>query len=110
MQKEQFDGGGSLLNGKKIPTSDLSAGNYRMAITVLDPETHARTATTFNFRVLSTSGAPTTAWDVSDPELARYVTSGGADFDRGLAYLTAGNKRLRRTTSAHHSRRTRTTR
>jgi GWxTD domain-containing protein len=92
VQKEQFDGGGSLLNGKKIPTSELPAGNYRMAITVSDPETHARTATTFNFRVLSNSGAPTTAWDISDPELARYVTSGGADFDRGLAYLTAGNQ------------------
>src|SRR5207244_6117285 len=57
VQKEQFDAGGSLLNGKKIPTSELPAGNYRMAITVTDPETHARTATTFNFRVLSSSGA-----------------------------------------------------
>jgi hypothetical protein len=92
VQKEQFDPGGSLLNGKKIPTSEMSAGNYRMAITVSDPETHARTATTFNFRVLSSSGAPSTAWDISDPELARYVTSGGADFDRGLAYLAAGNQ------------------
>jgi tetratricopeptide (TPR) repeat protein len=63
-----------------------------MAITVMDPETHARTATTFNFRVLSNTGAPTTAWDISDPELAKYVTSGGADFDRGLAYLAAGNQ------------------
>src|SRR3954469_181022 len=92
VQKEQFDTGGSLLNGKKIPTSDLPAGSYRMAITVTDPETHARTATTFNFRVLSSAGAPTTAWDISDPELPRYITSGGADFDRGLAYLTAGNQ------------------
>jgi GWxTD domain-containing protein len=92
VQKEQFDGGGSLLNGKKIPTSELPAGNYRMAITVLDPETHARANTTFNFRVLSSSGAPTTAWDISDPELARYVTSGSADFDRGLGYLAAGDQ------------------
>jgi len=92
VQKEQFDTGGSLLNGKKISTSEMSPGNYRMAITVMDPETHARTATTFNFRVLSNTGAPTTAWDISDPELAKYVTSGGADFDRGLAYLAAGNQ------------------
>jgi GWxTD domain-containing protein len=92
VQKEQFDTGGSLLNGKKIPTSDIPAGNYRMNITVSDPETHARTSTAFNFRVLSNSGAPTSAWDVTDPELARYVTSGGADFDRGLAYLAAGNQ------------------
>jgi hypothetical protein len=92
VQKEQFDTGGSLLNGKKIPTSDLPAGNYRMAITITDPESHARTATTFNFRVLSNVAAPTTAWDISDPELAHYVTSGGADFDRGLAYLASGNQ------------------
>ncbi len=92
VQKEQFDGGGSLLNGKKIPTSELTAGNYRMAITVTDPETHAKAATTMTFRVLSNSGAPTTAWDVTDPEVAKYVTSGGADFDRGLAYLSAGNQ------------------
>ena len=92
VQKEQFDNGGSLLNGKKIPTSDLAAGNYRMAITVTDPETHAKAATTMTFRVLSNSGAPTAAWDVTDPEVAKYVTSGGADFDRGLAYLSAGNQ------------------
>jgi GWxTD domain-containing protein len=92
VQKEQFDQGGSLLNGKKIPTSDLPAGNYRMAITVTDPESHAKTAATMTFRILSSSGAPSAAWDISDPELAKYVTSGSADFDRGLAYLAAGDQ------------------
>jgi hypothetical protein len=92
VQKEQIDGGGSLLNGKKIPTSELPAGNYRMAITVTDPETHAKAATTLAFRILSSSGAPNSAWDITDPEIARYVTSGGADFDRGLAYLAAGDQ------------------
>ena len=92
VQKEQFDAGGSLLNGKKIPTSELPAGNYRMAITVTDPETHAKAVSTMTFRVLSSSGAPTAAWDVTDPEVTSYVTSGGSDFDRGLAYLAAGNQ------------------
>src|SRR5438067_6060774 len=92
VQKEQFDAGGSLLNGKKIPTSELSAGNYRMAITVTDPETHAKAVSTMSFRVLSSSGAPATAWDITDPEVAKYVTSGAADFDRGIAYLAAGNQ------------------
>src|SRR5436305_15263917 len=53
VQKEQFDQGGSLLNGKKLPTSDRPAGNYRMAITVTDPATHAKGVTTFNVLILS---------------------------------------------------------
>jgi len=100
VQKEQFDAGGSLLNGKKIPAADLPAGNYRMAITVTDPETHAKAVGSMNFRVLSSAAAPNAAWDVTDPELAKYVTSGAADFDRGLAYLAAGNQ----ATAAEHFR------
>ena len=39
---DQLDAGGSVLNGKRILTGELSPGNYRLVMTLRDPETQAR--------------------------------------------------------------------
>jgi len=89
--KDQFDVGGSMINGKRIPTVDLPAGNYRMAITVTDPETQTKRFGSFTFHIVSEQGSPLDAWDTLD-DLADYVKTGEAEYDRGLTYLLAGDQ------------------
>src|SRR3989454_4175177 len=62
MPKEQFDSGGSLINGKKVPTTDLATGNYRMAITVTDPETHEKRFDSLSFHIVNEQNSPLDAW------------------------------------------------
>jgi hypothetical protein len=91
VEREQFDRGGSLINGKKIPTGDLAPGNYRVAITVTDPESGKKGFSNFSFRIVPEQPSPSEFWDVYDDELAQYVSSGESDYQRGLTYLAAGN-------------------
>ncbi len=86
VSKDQFDLGGTMVNGKKIPTTDLPAGAYRMAITVVDPETQQRRFNSFAFHIVSDQASPLDAWDAYD-DLADYVKTGEAEYDRGLTYL-----------------------
>jgi GWxTD domain-containing protein len=88
--KDQFDLGGALINGKKIPTTDLPAGNYRMAITVTDPETQQKRFGSFSFHIVSDQASPLDAWDAYD-DLADYVKTGQAEYERGLTYLLAAD-------------------
>jgi GWxTD domain-containing protein len=87
---EQFDGGGSLINGKKVPTVDLTPGNYRLAITVSDATKHDKRFGSLAFHVVSDQGSQLDAWDIVDDKAAEYLTSGEADYDRGLTFAAAG--------------------
>jgi len=91
VSKDQFDLGGAMINGKKIPTVDLPVGNYRMAITVTDPETQQKRFASLSFHIVSEQASPLDAWDVYD-DLADYVKTGQAEYERGLTYLLAGNQ------------------
>src|SRR3989442_2779922 len=90
MPKEQFDSGGSLINGKKVPTTDLATGNYRMAITVTDRETHEKRFDSLSFHIVTKQNSPLDAWDIYDDGLVDYVTKGESDYERGLTYLATG--------------------
>lgn len=92
--RDQFDPGGSLINGKKIPTVDLPPGNYRLAITITDPEKNQRRYGSLAFHIVTEHGSPTDAWDVQDDSPAQYFTTGEADFERGITYLTGGQNQL----------------
>lgn len=84
----QFDPGGSMVNGKKIPTLNMAGGNYRLSITVADPETRQKAFASFQFR-LGEQSSPA-AWDISDPELQTEVLRGVLNFNRGLCYEAQG--------------------
>ncbi len=89
--KDQFDPFGSLLNGKKIPLSDLPAGNYLLTLTLTDPETQQRAYGTLPFRI-SSFESPPAAWNVYDEAAAHDMRQGTLDYQRGLCYLAIGNK------------------
>jgi tetratricopeptide (TPR) repeat protein len=85
--RNQFDTGGTLINGKKISTADLPMGDYRMAITVSDPVTHERTVATFQFRITDRDPSPP-AWDVMDPQVGEDSKTGKREYERALCYLS----------------------
>jgi GWxTD domain-containing protein len=87
---EQFDEYGSLVNGKKIDSTEMSMGNYRLSISVTDPETQQKRFDTMNFQVVGDNNSPSDMWQIDDEGLQEYVTSGEADFDRGLVYQSKG--------------------
>lgn len=91
---KQFDAGGSLINGKKIPTLDLAPGTYRMVLTVHDAATGTAQKKAFSnliFRVSPRTSQPV-AWDISDEELAEDAAKGISDYQRALCYLATDNK------------------
>jgi GWxTD domain-containing protein len=83
----QLDAGGSVINGKQIPTAELSPGNYRLAMTLRDPESGAKAYGALTFAVNGTVAA-TPAWDTSDDK----VSDGTSEYQRALCYLAAGDK------------------
>jgi GWxTD domain-containing protein len=88
----QFDLSGSMVNGKKISTLDLQPGQYHLALTVTDPETHERAFGALSFRIVNNS--PTQdASDIVDPELAGDMRNGTFEFNRSLAFFSQSNTR-----------------
>ncbi len=87
VSRDQFDRAGALLTGKKIPVSTLPVGNYRLAITVTDPQTREKVYGTLAFRISRQGPVPT--WYVHDDHLADSVLNGVADYHRALCYLAA---------------------
>jgi hypothetical protein len=82
----QLDAGGSIINGKQIATLDLTQGNYRLAMTIRDPETGAKAFGGLTFAVYTTSSA-VSSWDVygSDSE------PGKQEFERASCYFASGD-------------------
>ena len=92
--KEQFDENGSMISGKKLSTLDLEPGNYRMALTVTDPDSREKRFGTISFHIVSDTPSPLDAWDIYDDKLADYVNKGEADYDFGVTSLAQGNKAI----------------
>jgi GWxTD domain-containing protein len=84
---EQFDAAGSMINGKKLPTSALEAGNYRMSIAVIDPATNQRSFSSAAFRV--GGQASQRYWRLYDETVNEEIAKGNIDFDRGRVYQAA---------------------
>src|SRR5258706_3643138 len=76
-----------MINGKKLSTLDLEPGNYRMALTVTDPETHEKRFGSIAFHVVAESGSQMEAWDIYDDKLLDYVGKGESDYDFGVTCL-----------------------
>ena len=90
--KEQFDENGSMVSGKKLETTDLDSGNYRMALTVSDPDTHEKRFGTLSFVISPSDSSPKEAWDVYDDKLLEYVNKGQSDYEFGLSCLAQEDK------------------
>lgn len=90
VRMDQFSQHATLINGKKISTADLPIGNYRMAISVVDPGTHKRSVASFMFTVADTGLSPA-PWDVPDPEVADDVKKGAFEYSRALSFLSQGD-------------------
>jgi GWxTD domain-containing protein len=88
---DQFDPGGSIINGKKVSTLDLPQGNYRLVVTVTDPENQQKRFGSLAFHVVPDQPSQMDAWDITDDGLAGYISKGDADYERGLTYLAADN-------------------
>jgi len=82
----QFDPYGSMVNGKKIDTTELGPGNYRLTVSVTDPATQQKLFSTTSF-LIGAESSPADVWQIDDEGLQEYVTSGQADFDRGVVFL-----------------------
>ena len=87
---DQFDPGGSIVNGKQILTGELPPGNYRLVVTVRDPQTQEKAYASLNFSVYPSAAAPA-AWDVSDDKIADSINSGLTDYQRASCYVDAGD-------------------
>jgi GWxTD domain-containing protein len=92
VSREQFDPNGSLVSGKKIPLADLNPGNYHLAVTVTDPETQQKSFSSLNFRIESDHSLPAT-WYLADPSIDESLKNGSWDYQRGMCYWVAGDKR-----------------
>ncbi len=90
VSKAQFDTSGAMVNGKKIPTMDLALGNYRLMITLKDPQTQQKAFASLQFRLSDRELTPA-VWDVSDPELSGDLKTGVFDYDRALCYQAQGD-------------------
>jgi tetratricopeptide (TPR) repeat protein len=90
--REQFDPHGSMLNGKVISLSDAPAGNYRMVVTIVDPETQHKTYGTLNFAVVPRLSDSTATWYVYDEKSTDTAKLAEDDYDRALCYLATGNQ------------------
>jgi len=88
---EQLDAGGSIINGKQIDTVELQPGNYRLVMTLRDPENGSKAYGSLSFGVYtSTSTAP--AFDVSDDQIADSMKAGTIDYQRAVCYVARGDK------------------
>lgn len=87
LPKDQFDAHGSVINGKKIATTDMAPGSYRMSISVSDPQTQQKRFSAMRFNIVSDNPSPSESWWIDDDGLGQYLSSGQADYDRGLTYL-----------------------
>jgi tetratricopeptide (TPR) repeat protein len=94
VSKAQFDANGSLLNGKEIPIGDWAAGNYKLVLTLQDPESHEGVFSSLNFRLFP-GAVPSTSWDIDDSDDAsKEAKAGISDYERGLCYLAHGENGL----------------
>jgi GWxTD domain-containing protein len=53
LERSSFDMNGNLLVGRDIDTTDLPPGNYRLVVSVNDPETHETAAQALGFQIIS---------------------------------------------------------
>ena len=90
VDEEQFDSGGSLVNGKTFRLAGRPGGSYMLTVTVGQPGNRQDAFGALNFSVANVSIAD--VWDVSDPSWQVDADKGILDLQRGLCDLAQGKK------------------
>jgi GWxTD domain-containing protein len=103
---KQFDSGGSLVSGKKLPL-DGNYGNYILTVAVTAPGSAAPSFAKLNFKAVDPAALPPASWVVVDSTIRDDMEKGIFDRDRGLCYMsqgmnTEGRAWLRRALGADH--------
>ena len=90
IEVKQFDAHGALLHGKHFLLRDLLPGNYRLVVTVTDPQTNRSSSQTLSFRVVP---ATLRAKSVTllNPKFQQDRQTGWLDYRRGVC-LAAQNQ------------------
>jgi GWxTD domain-containing protein len=90
VSKALFDASGSLVNGKEITVGDWASGNYKLVLTLVDPETDEKSYSTMNFRVFPSPGVHR-PWGINDhQETSTEAANGTLDYERGTCYQAQG--------------------
>ncbi len=88
---DQLDPGGSIINGKRIPTTELSPGNYRLVMTLRNPANEGKVYGSLTFSITSI-GSATDAWDITDDGLTEAIKGGIPEYQRASGYLALGDQ------------------
>lgn len=90
--RQQFSPAGTMLTGKKVPLGDdAGPGNYRLMVSVSEPDNLRKVYSSLSFHVSQAPNQPR-VFDIFDPDLAEEVTTGLFDFDRAQCYLAQNDK------------------
>lgn len=93
VEESNFDGSGSLLTGKKLPTDGLAPGHYRLVISAAEQGGPRRAYSSLSFDVLPRNAA-NALWIPTDPRLSQASGYGQDDYRRGLSAAAQGNSAL----------------
>jgi GWxTD domain-containing protein len=104
---QQFDPGGSLVNGKKL-SLDGGYGNFMLTVGITGPDSNTPTYAKLNFKAVDPASLPNAPWIVLDSTIREDIEKGIFDRDRGLCYMdqglvAEGRGWLRRSLSLNHS-------
>jgi GWxTD domain-containing protein len=86
---KQFDSGGSMVNGKKLPLEG-NPGSYILTVGITVPGVSAPTFSKLNFKAVDPAGLPPAPWVVVDSTIRDDMEKGVFDLNRGLCYLEQG--------------------
>ena len=105
-EMSQFDGGGSLVSGKKFDLIGSPPGNYMLRLSATNSESDAHAFATMSFKIFETSNT-SQPWEIIEPSIRADEDNGIFDQERGLCYLsqgidTEGRAWLRRALNANH--------
>jgi len=103
---KQFDTGGSLVTGKKLPM-DGGFGNYILTVAVAAPGSAATSFAKLNFKAVDPAALPPPPWRIVDSTIRDDMEKGIFDRERGLCYMnqgmaTEGRAWLRRALALNH--------
>lgn len=86
---KQFDPGGSLVTGKKLPL-DGGFGNFILTVAVTSPDGTAPSYAKLNFRAVDPASLPPAPWILVDSTIRDDMEKGVFDRERGLCLMAQG--------------------
>ncbi len=89
IEAKQFDAHGALLHGKRFPLSDLPPGNYRLVVTLTDPQINLSSSQSLSFRVVPAMLHPKSV-TLLNPTFQQDRQAGWLHYRRGVCLAAQG--------------------